>query len=856
MTAVPQQPDAGETQAPGGHARFDGLARAHEQLLTAATRNEILRILLDTASRTVDANGVAVVLRGTDEVFHADRDSPAGAMWLARRFPLAAFLASWAMLHRRTVVIEDAGADPRVPAAALQGSPARAMVLVPVGGDRPYAAIGAYWSGPHAIAQGDVAVLEALARAAGATLQQRDAADKLRASDERYRTLAEMSAEGILIHVAGRYVYANPAALRLFGALRAEDLSGARAAALAPELEATLRQRLALMSRGEVAPPEEVEVTLPGGECVTLEVGTSPLTWDSKPAVQVLLRDVSERKRAETAVRASEQRYRALIKASSHVLYHMNADLSEMYLLDDGGNNIVNGHRGSNWMQHFVATEDRDLVMHMVNRARARGDIVELEHRVKRRDGSQGWVYSRAVPIRNDAGEILEWFGMATDITERKLSEEALWQRANFDPLTGLPNRRLFRDRLDQEVAKALRTSQTLALLFIDLDRFKEVNDLLGHGVGDNLLIEAAKRIDACVRKTDTVARLGGDEFTAILTNLPEVAHVEITAQKIIDALVAPFHLGDEEIHLSASVGITILAADADNAADLIRNADQAMYAAKNAGRNQFNFFTPSMQQEAHNRLRLIGDLRSALKQGQFEVHYQPVIALATGATVKAEALLRWRHPRHGLIDPTIFIPYAEESGLIVEIGDWVFEQAAACAQRWTQFTGKTFQIGVNRSPVQFRSRQTQLNWSDHLHTLGMAGASISVEITEGMLLQASPGVSEKLMQLREAGIEVAIDDFGTGYSSMAYLKKFNIDYLKIDQSFIHDMAASATDRAIVKAMIMMAHELDLRVIAEGVETEEQQRLLIDAGCDYGQGFLYSRAVPAAEFESALRTLH
>lgn len=276
-------------------------------------------------------------------------------------------------------------------------------------------------------------------------------------------------------------------------------------------------------------------------------------------------------------------------------------------------------------------------------------------------------------------------------------------------------------------------------------------------------------------------------------------------------------------------------------------------YAAKNAGRNRFSYFTPSMQEQAHTRLRLISDLRNALVNGQLQVYYQPVIDLPTGRIVKAEALLRWLHPQLGMIEPPLFIPLAEESGLIHEIGNWIFEQAALSSQRWSTQLGLPFQISVNKSPVQFVQQSGNINWVAHLQARGMPGSSISIEITEGLLLNASAGVIDKLLQYRDAGIQIAIDDFGTGYSSMAYLKKFDIDYLKIDQSFVADMTFDAGNLTIVRSMIVMAHELGLEVIAEGIETEAQQQLLVEAGCDFGQGFLFSEALPADEFEFLLQ---
>lgn len=478
---------------------------------------------------------------------------------------------------------------------------------------------------------------------------------------------------------------------------------------------------------------------------------------------------------------------------------------------------------------------------------------IHSERRMRCKNGSWKWTLSRGIVVgRDENGRPLRITGMMTDITEKKESDERIWHHANFDTLTGLPNRRLFRDRLDHEVRKAHRTGLQAALFFIDLDRFKEINDLLGHDAGDMLLAQAAQRLCTCVRESDTVARLGGDEFTVILGELDGVAHVEYIAQKILATLAEPFHLGKEIAHVSGSVGITLYPTDAVEPEELIRNADQAMYAAKNAGRNQFSYFTRSMQEQAHIRLRLGSDLRNALHSGQLKVYYQPVIDLRTGRIVKAEALLRWRHPGLGDIEPAKFIPLAEESGMINEIGDWVFRQAVSCAQRWSVRLGTPFQISVNTSPVQFMSQTANINWRSHLQSLGLPGGAVSIEITEGMLLNASPAVSGRLLEYRDAGIQVAVDDFGTGYSSLAYLKKFDIDYLKIDQSFVHDMTFDDSDRAIAESIIVMAHRLGLKVIAEGIETMEQCELLRTAGCDYGQGFLYAEATPPEEFERLL----
>ncbi|HYD61129.1 MAG TPA: EAL domain-containing protein [Noviherbaspirillum sp.] len=568
--------------------------------------------------------------------------------------------------------------------------------------------------------------------------------------------------------------------------------------------------------------------------------------------------DITPQKRAEDDLRISNERWKLAIEGTGDGVWDWDMQANEVaysarwkamlgYEESEIGNSL------DEWRSR-LHPDDAPAALALLQECIAgKQTSFKSEHRLRCKDGSWKWVMARAVVVaRDERRRPLRLTGTTTDISAKKESDERIWRHANFDPLTGLPNRRLFRDRLDQEVRKAHRTGVQAALLFIDLDRFKEVNDLLGHDAGDLLLTQAARRLCDCVRESDTVARLGGDEFTIILTELDGLGHVEYIAEKILSALGEPFHLGNEVAYVSGSIGITVYPSDASSPEELIRNADQAMYAAKASGRAQFSFFTRSMQEHAHARLRLGGELRNALGLGQLCVYFQPVIDLRNGRIVKAEALLRWLHPVLGTVEPTEFIPLAEESGLINEIGDWVFRQAAECSRRWSEKTGATFPIGVNKSAVQFLSQSRDDGWLAYLKHLGLPGSNITVEITEGLLLNASANVSDRLIEYRNAGIELALDDFGTGYSSLAYLKKFDIDYLKIDQSFVHDIAVDESDRAIAESMIVMAHRLGLKVIAEGIETQEQFELLRDAGCDFGQGFLYAAPAPPNELERLL----
>ena len=434
------------------------------------------------------------------------------------------------------------------------------------------------------------------------------------------------------------------------------------------------------------------------------------------------------------------------------------------------------------------------------------------------------------------------------EVHNRELVEQAL-REVNIDKLTGLTNRNVFHDRLEVDIKKAVRSGLPLALLFIDLDHFKEINDTRGHEAGDLLLKAVGRRLQSHVRDSDTVARLGGDEFTITLAELQDLDTVTDLAQKLCDDLARPFLVGDEMAYISASIGITIFPRDATTAGELLRNADQAMYRSKERGRNRFAYFKSSMQDAAQNRMTISNELRRALDEQQLEVYYQPIVDLKNGRIRKAEALLRWMHPERGEISPLEFIPIAEHTGLITTIGDWVFEHALAQARHWRSYD-PNLTINVNVSPVQFYDGDGQhcRRWLSE----SAAVPEMGLEITEGLLLASDSEVLKQLLDFQQAGIKISLDDFGTGYSSLSYLRRFALDFLKIDKSFVYNLEFDAANVALCEAIIVMAHKLGLRVVAEGVETPQQADLLRQAGCDYAQGFLFGHAMPAPAFEAML----
>jgi diguanylate cyclase (GGDEF)-like protein/PAS domain S-box-containing protein len=570
--------------------------------------------------------------------------------------------------------------------------------------------------------------------------------------------------------------------------------------------------------------------------------------------------DITDRKEAEAALHERDAMWKLALDSSGDGAWDWNVQtgigvcsprMLEMY--------------GYIEAEMFGATESLDDRTHPDDKAQMRRDrqahldgltpIYVNEHRIQCRDGSWKWVLSRGTVISRDAqGRALRMTGTHTDITQRKRDEALIWEQAHRDALTGLPNRRLLREQLTRDLAQAQADGLHVAVLFIDLDHFKEVNDTLGHDQGDALLIQVAERIASHVGAGDTVARMGGDEFTVLLPRLVQPVQADAMAARLIEALARPFQLGDECVVVSASIGIALSPQDAMAMDGLFKQADQALYVAKGAGRNRFSRFTPELQRSAAVQARRASDMRAAWMDGQFWVAYQPVVTLGTGHIAQVEALLRWQHPDLGVLAPEAFMATAQSSGLMVELGNWVMREAAQQIKGWRERYNPELQINLNRSAVEFRSEGRQCSgWTACLAALDLPGNTLVVDISETLLLDAGPALNAQLRHLRAAGISLCLDDFGTGPLSLAQLQQHPLDRIKMDRRFVAGVAASERDRALCRAIIALAHGLGMTVVAEGVETADQLRWLREAGCDCAQGFGIAPPMTAVAFEAYLR---
>ena len=570
----------------------------------------------------------------------------------------------------------------------------------------------------------------------------------------------------------------------------------------------------------------------------------------------LLQREVEERKRVERALRRSEDRLKEAQRIAS--LGNWEWDLStkrlkwsdEVYRIM--GVQLQDFELSFESFQSFVHPDDRHLVEQTISEALSRKERCAVDYRVIRRDGTEIVVQAQAEVVCSVEGTPLRIIGTIQDITERKLLEEAIRYQANHDLLTGLPNRVLFMEHLSRGIAQAGRNRTHLAVMFLDLDRFKNINDSLGHSAGDYLLKQVAVRLSSHVRESDTVARLGGDEFILLLPDIAHTEYADTVARKILSLFRMPFRIEGNEVYVSPSMGVSLYPDDSEYAEELIKNADIAMYHAKEQGRGNYQFYSPAMNIRTLERMILENSLRQTLERGELVVYYQPQVESVTRRVVSAEALVRWQHPDLGLLNPFQFLPIAEETGLIMPLDEWVLRTACAQVREWQDEGFPAIGITVNLSARQFQQPGLTEMLFRVMKETDLDPSCLWLEITEGVAMKDIGLTLRNLEKLTERGVRFCIDDFGTGYSSLSYLKRLPVQKVKIDKSFVTHLAESCDDRAIITAVITLAHSLRMGVVAEGVETEEQLEILRSVGCDEIQGFLFGKPVPAEIFKELL----
>jgi diguanylate cyclase (GGDEF)-like protein/PAS domain S-box-containing protein len=593
------------------------------------------------------------------------------------------------------------------------------------------------------------------------------------------------------------------------------------------------------------------------------------ILWASRlgenPRVTILIRNITAQKKLEKSLRISEERTQILLDGIEDGCFEVELSEEGRYLFVNNAFCRITGYSaaelvGKSFREFYDAEGARQLNLAYRKVYETGQPLKALEHALVRKDGTTRYVEESVSLKRDSHGRPTAFVGIRRDCTERKHAERLLRSReaqmahsAEHDFLTGLPNRMLLNDRVDQAIVLAPRHRKTVAVLFLDLDGFKHINDSLGHPVGDKLLQSVSKRLVGCVRATDTVSRQGGDEFVVLLSEMEHSEDAAITARRMLKAVAEPHAVEQHDLHITTSIGVSVYPDDGVDAETLIKNADTAMYQAKDNGRQSYQFFEPAMNVRAVERQSIEEGLRRALEHQEFTLHYQPKINLKTGEITGAEALIRWTDPIRGPVSPAQFIPVAEDCGLILPISKWVLREACKQARAWVDAGLPLLSMAVNISAMEFRNENFLGGVFATLKETCWDPRSLELELTESVLMKHAESAATVLQTLRATGVQVAIDDFGTGYSSLSYLRKFPIDALKIDQSFVRQITATREDAAIVSAVISMGRSLRLRVVAEGVETKEELAFLQAHQCDEAQGYYFSRPVVAEQFSKLLK---
>jgi len=681
--------------------------------------------------------------------------------------------------------------------------------------------------------------------------ERKHAEQALIQSERNYRALTENANVGILVNYQGRHVFANNKLLAMLGYSAEEFRQTGVKELVHPQEYDKVMARFHERMTGESAPSvyETVFMTK-DRQAVPVELTAAKTTWQGEPAGLVFLHDIRERLHTEEQMRklssALEQTADSVIITDRNgVIEYVNPGFEKTtgYSRDEALGQtprlMKSGKQGAGFYKKLW-----DTIL--------AGDVFSEVFVNRRKDGGLYYEEKTISPLKDPAGEVTHFVATGKDVTERMQTQERLQHMAQHDALTELPNRVLFLDRLKQALARARWHERLVAVLFVDMDRFKTINDTLGHEIGDKLLQALAERFSAGVREGDTVARFGGDEFVILLDDVGSDKDIGAVAQKVLDTLAPPFDIDGQSLYITASIGVSLYPNDGEDSTTLLKNADIAMYRAKELGKNTYQFYSADMSARAFERLTLESSLRHAIERNEFRLHYQPQIDSASGAILGVEALLRWQHPDFGLVAPAEFIPLLEETGLIVPAGEWVFHTACEQLRAWHAAGWPTLRMAVNLSPRQFQAAGLAMMVERWLATTGCDPGLVELEITENVLLRHAAATLDTLEALRSLGVRLAIDDFGTGYSSLSYLRRYSIDTLKIDRSFVHDVPGDADDSALASAIVVLGQSLKLNVIAEGVETEAQRDFLQQCGCRVMQGYLFSRPVPAADITQLL----
>jgi diguanylate cyclase (GGDEF)-like protein/PAS domain S-box-containing protein len=696
----------------------------------------------------------------------------------------------------------------------------------------------------------------------GVVVQTRDITERkrteeaLREAEERFRRSFNDAAIGMaLVGTDGRFLRTNRSLCNMLGYREVELLGKTFQDITHPDdLDADLDQ-VRRMLVGEIRTYQmEKRYFHKEGHVVWALLSVSMVhDEEGEPLYFVSqIQDISERKRAEQKIRAAEQRYRTLVEQIPAVTYIDPVDDPETSLYTSPQIEQMLGYTPQEWQNEKLwpkrlHPDDRERILAADKRFEAGGgEPFREEYRLLAKDDSVVWVREEAVLVRDEAGEPLYWQGVFYDLTERKALEERLHYQAFHDYLTDLPNRQLFMDRLGQALRRTRRWHNQVAVLFMDLDGFKVVNDSLGHEVGDLLLTVVAQRLWRCLRPEDTLARFGGDEFVMLIEAVDDPAQAVRVAERITEELRRPFIMEGRDLYVIASIGISLGDARTHDTDDLLREADTAMYRVKDEG-GDFRVFNPAMYERAFSRLEVENDLRRAIEEEEFVVHYQSIVDLQTGELWGMEALVRWDHPERGLLEPSEFVPVAEESDLVIPMGEQILRESCFRAKEWQEENPRIppLVMSVNLSASQLSRLDLADTVERVLGETGLEGSCLILDVTETVYVKVLAGNTAMLDRLRGLGVRFSIDDFGTGYSSLSYLKRLPADAIKIDQSFVKGLTEDVDDTAVVRMIIELAHTLSLEVIAEGVETEEQATLLKEMGCDFAQGYHFSKPLPS-----------